>query len=122
MPTFEIVSVGEVGRGTTRGKRAELLQECIGYMQRVPSEQAGVLKIDEGETTQAIRRRLTAASEALGKSFERLQVLPGLAAYSGRFVQRIGHCGDLVGHSELSAPCGRDGLRTTSTVRKANRG
>ena len=46
-----------------------LLQEYIGYIQRVPPEKRES-SMGEGETTQAVRRRLNAASEALGKSLE----------------------------------------------------
>ncbi len=70
MPTFEIVLASEARATIANGKRAELLQEYIGYIQRVSAGEAGVLTIGEGETTQAIRRRLNAAAETLGKSLE----------------------------------------------------
>ena len=41
MPTFSIVSLGEAREGSASGKRAELLQEYIGYIQRVPHGEAG---------------------------------------------------------------------------------
>ena len=66
MPTFSILSVGEARGASASGKRAELLTEYIGYIHRVPSGQAGRLTLAEGETTQAIRRRLNAAAEAMG--------------------------------------------------------
>ena len=56
-------------RGAT-GKRATLLQEYVGYIERVAPGEAGKLETGEGETTQAIRRRLNAAAEALGKRLE----------------------------------------------------
>lgn len=70
MPTFDIVSVGEAKSRSASGKRAELLQEYIGYIQRVAPGEAGRLTVSEGETTQAIRRRLGAAAEALGTSLD----------------------------------------------------
>ena len=70
MPTFSVLMASEARRQSTSGKRAELLQEYIGYIQRVGAGQAGVLTAGEGETTQAIRRRLNAAAEALGTSLD----------------------------------------------------
>ena len=52
------------------GKRAVLLREYVGYIQRVAPGEAGKLEAREGETTQAIRRRLNAAAEALGKKLD----------------------------------------------------
>ena len=70
MPTFGTVPIGEARANTVTGERAALLQEYVGYIQRVGSGQAGKLEPGEGETTQAIRRRLTAAAEALGKELQ----------------------------------------------------
>ena len=42
----------------------------MAYIQRVAPGQAGRLEPGEGETTQAIRRRLAAAAEALGKELQ----------------------------------------------------
>ena len=70
MPTFDTVPIGEARANTVTGQRAALLQEYVGYIQRVAPEQAGKLEPGEGETTQAIRRRLTAAAETLGKDLE----------------------------------------------------
>ena len=70
MPTFSIVSLGKAREGSASGKRAELLQEYLGYIQRVPQGEAGVLEPGEGETPQAIRRRLNAAAETLRKRLD----------------------------------------------------
>ena len=70
MPTFSVLLASEARGQSTSGKRTELLQEYIGYIQRVGPGQAGVLTAGEGETTQAIRRRLNAAAEALGTSLD----------------------------------------------------
>ena len=70
MPTFSLVSIGEARAKTATGKRAALLQEYVGYVQSVAPGEAGMLEVGEGETTQGIRRRLTAAAEMLGKNLE----------------------------------------------------
>ena len=70
MPTFSTLLIGEARARAATGKRAALLQEYVGYIQRVTAGEAGKLEAGEGETTQAIRRRLNAAAEALGKQLE----------------------------------------------------
>ena len=70
MPTFSILLANEARSQSASGKRTELLQEYISYIQRVAPGQAGVLTTGEGETTQAIRRRLNAAAAALGTSLD----------------------------------------------------
>ena len=70
MPTFDTVPIGDARANTVTGKRAALLQEYVGYIQRVGPGQAGKLEPGEGDTTQAIRRRLTAAAGTLGKALE----------------------------------------------------
>ncbi len=70
MPTFDTVPIDEARASTVTGQRAALLQEYVGYIQRVPPGQAGKLEPGEGETTQAVRRRLNAAAETLGVSIE----------------------------------------------------
>ena len=67
MPTFRTISIGDARARTVTGKRLALLQEYMGYVQGVGPGKAGVLEAVEGETTQAVRRRLGAAAEALGK-------------------------------------------------------
>ena len=70
MPTFDILPLNEARANSATGQRAALLQEYIGYIQRVGAGQAGKLEPGDGETTQAIRRRLTAAASALGKELQ----------------------------------------------------
>ncbi len=70
MPTFDIVPVSEARTRSATGKRAALIQEYVGYIQRVAPGEAGRLTVSEGETTQALRRRLNAAAEALGTSLD----------------------------------------------------
>ena len=70
MPTFDTLPLNEARANSATGQRAALLQEYMGYIRRVASGQAGKLEPGDGETTQALRRRLTAAAEALGKELQ----------------------------------------------------
>ena len=70
MPTFDTLPLNEARANSATGQRAALLQEYVGYIQRVAPGQAGRLEPGEGETTLAVRRRLTAAAEALGKELQ----------------------------------------------------
>ena len=70
MPTFDKMSIAQAQTRSATGKRAALLQEYMAYVQDVASGEAGSLEATEGETTQAIRRRLNAAAEALGRTLE----------------------------------------------------
>ena len=70
MPTFDILPMNEARANSATGQRAALLQEYIGYIRSVSPGLAGKLEPGEGETTQAIRRRLAAAAEALGQELE----------------------------------------------------
>lgn len=67
MPRFEVIPISEARLNSTTGKRAAILREYIGYVQSVPEGEAGSLHLGPGETTNAIRRRIGAAAEALGK-------------------------------------------------------
>lgn len=66
MPTYDKISISEARVRSATGKRAAQLQEYMAYIQQLAAGEAGVLQPSADETTQAIRRRLTAASEALG--------------------------------------------------------
>ena len=70
MPTFDSIPLNEARASSATGQRAALLQEYIGYIQILAPGQAGKLEPGDGETTQAIRRRLTAGAEALGKELQ----------------------------------------------------
>ena len=70
MPTFDTLPLNEARANSATGQRAALLQEYMGYIQRVGAGQAGKLEPGDGETTQAVRRRLTAAAEALRKKLQ----------------------------------------------------
>ena len=56
MPTFSTLPIGEARARSATGKRAALLQEYVGYIERVAPGEVGKLEAGEGETTQAIRR------------------------------------------------------------------
>ena len=70
MPTSGTVPISVGRANTVTGKRAALIQEYAAFIQGVPPGQAGKLEPGEGETTQAVRRRLNAAAETLGVSLE----------------------------------------------------
>ena len=66
MPTFALLTIPEAQARSATGKRAQLLQEYMDYLQRVPAGQAGQLRAGTGETTNAVRRRLGKAAKATG--------------------------------------------------------
>ena len=69
MPTLELVSMRQAQLELSlSGKRGATIRRYIDYINRLETGQAGKLTPDEGETTAAIRRRLGAAAELLGKS------------------------------------------------------
>ena len=69
MPTLELVSLQEARLELSlTGKRGVMMRQYMDYIGQLGTSQAGKLIHDEGETTAAIRRRLGAAAELLGKS------------------------------------------------------
>ena len=69
MPTFEFLSAWDAHiELTLRGRRGAVLREYMGYIEQLDPEHAGRLTAMEGESTAAIRRRLGAAAQLLGKS------------------------------------------------------
>ena len=70
MPTFERIPLSQARARSAMGKRAAQLQEYMAYIQQLSADEAGVLQPSADETTQAIRRRLTAATQALGTTLE----------------------------------------------------
>ena len=71
MPTMDVVPLREAQLELSlSGKRGALMREYIGYINDVEDGQAGKLTPNEGETTTAIRRRLTSAAALLGKEIE----------------------------------------------------
>lgn len=67
MPTFELVSIGEVMTKFATGRRAQTLKEYLGYIEQLKAGQAGRLQASEGESVAAVRRRLGAAAKTAGK-------------------------------------------------------
>ena len=71
MPTFEYLSARDARiELTLRGSRGAALREYMGYIEQLDPEHAGKVTAEEGESTAAIRGRLGAAAQLLGKSLE----------------------------------------------------
>ena len=69
MPTLEIVSLQDAQLELSlTGKRGAIVRKYMGYINQLETGQAGRLTPDEGETTAALRRRLGAAAQLLGKN------------------------------------------------------
>ena len=69
MPTIEVVSLQDAQLELSlTGKSCGIVRQYMDYIEQLETGQAGKLIPDEGETTAAIRRRLGAAAQLLGKS------------------------------------------------------
>ena len=69
MPTLDVMSRQDAQRELSlTGKRGALMRQYMGYINQLEAGGAGKLTPDEGETTTALRRRLGAAAQLLGKS------------------------------------------------------
>ena len=69
MPRFEFLSVRDAHLELAlKGSRGAILREYMEYIEQAGPDYVGKLTADEGETTAAIRRRLGAAAQLLGKS------------------------------------------------------
>ena len=69
MPTLEIVTLQVAQLELSlAGKRGMIMHQYMDCIEQLETGQAGKLIPDEGETTAAIRRRLGAAAQLLGKS------------------------------------------------------
>ena len=69
MPTLEVVSLQDAQLELSlTGKRGVIMRQYMDFIGQLEAGQAGKLIPDEGETTAAIRRRLGAAAQLLGKS------------------------------------------------------
>ena len=67
MPKLDIVPIEEAGtKSAPRGKRAQILQEYLGYIDQLTKGQAGRLVAGAGETTATVRRRLGDAARGGG--------------------------------------------------------
>ena len=69
MPTLDIMSRQDAQRELSlTGRRGALMRQYMGYINQLEAGRAGKLIPSEGETTTALRRRLGAAAQLLGKS------------------------------------------------------
>lgn len=66
MPKFEIMPAADVPRAEPTGRRAELLNEYMGYIEQIGRRRASKLTPVEDETPQAVRRRLGAVAKQAG--------------------------------------------------------
>ena len=63
MPIFEQLPLQEAVLKTATGKRAQIAQEYLGYIEHLREGQAGRLQPGEGETVATVRRRLGVAAK-----------------------------------------------------------
>ncbi len=69
MPKLDIVPIEEAkGKSASGGKRAQILQEYLGYIDQLKIGEAGKLVVGAGETTATVRRRIGAAARSAGKN------------------------------------------------------
>ena len=69
MPTLEVVLLQDAQLELSlTGKRGVIMRQYMDFIGQLEAGQAGKLIPDEGENTAAIRRRLGAAAQLLGKS------------------------------------------------------
>ena len=69
MPKLDIVPIEEAkGKSASEGKRAQILQQYVDYIDQLTKGQAGRLVPDDGETVSTIRRRIGAAARQAGKN------------------------------------------------------
>jgi hypothetical protein len=66
MPEFTTVSVQEAQLRTTSGRQGRYMNEYADYINKLPTGQAGRLRIGESENLLTIRRRLAVAAQTLG--------------------------------------------------------
>ena len=71
MPKLDIVPMEEAkvktaSESAAKRKRAQILQEYLGYIDQLKSGEAGRLVAGAGETTATVRRRIGAAARAVG--------------------------------------------------------
>ena len=71
MPKLDVIPIEEArvksaSKSASVRKRAQILQEYLGYIDQLKSGQAGRLVPGDGETVSTIRRRIGAASRAAG--------------------------------------------------------
>ncbi len=71
MPSFEVISLNDARLELSlTGARGALIRQYLDYLKEIEPNQAGKLTAKQGETTAAIRRRLAAAADLMGKTLE----------------------------------------------------
>ena len=71
MPKFELIDKKEAeGRTKFAGKSGRILSMYSFFIEQLKDGKAGHLRPSEGETVQAVRRRLGKAAKLAGKSLE----------------------------------------------------
>ena len=75
MPTFDILPLNEARADSATGQRAALLQEYIGYIQRVGAGQAGKLEPGDGGPAQAYRSGRSAGEGTAGPPHRQRRLL-----------------------------------------------
>ena len=111
MPTFELVSQQEALVKTATGKRAQVLQEYVGFIERLKPGQAGILHTTEGETLNAVRRRLGAAAKLGNKNLVIKRNGDELMFWPGEPMRRRGRSrkdGEVDSYGGLSTVMSRD--------------
>ncbi len=68
MPAFETIPLQEAMMKTATGRRAQLAQEYLPYIQQLAEGQAGKLQASEDEKLSSVRRRLGDAARLAGKN------------------------------------------------------
>ena len=68
MPNFERVQLAEAKLRTVSGKRAQIIQEYVAYIEQLGRGEAGKLRASQGESLASVRRRLGAAAKGAAKN------------------------------------------------------
>ncbi len=68
MPKLELLPLKDARLKSATGKRAQIMREYLGYIEQLKAGQAGKLQATAGESANAIRRRLGAASRLAEKN------------------------------------------------------
>ena len=68
MPAFETIPLQEAMMKTATGRRAQLAQEYLQYIQQLAEGQAGKLQASDDEKLSTVRRRLGDAARLAGKN------------------------------------------------------
>ena len=68
MPNFEKVPIDDATRMTASGRRSRVIRENLKYIDQLEPGHAGRSRPDNGETVQALRRRLGKAANLTDKN------------------------------------------------------